>query len=96
MFLRILRYLDRAIRSNTGISSLSFTTVLLGVMSVVTLIVICICMLVEVITTHTISSSLEGYAAIIASIAALVTSCGIPKAINNYGENKYRRKPHTD
>ena len=50
-------------------------------------------MLVEVIANHTISSSLDGYAAIIASVAGLITSVGIPKAINNYGENKYRDKP---
>jgi len=67
--------------------------VLIGIMSVVILMVICICMLVEVFTTHTITSSLDGYAAIIASVAGLITSVGIPKAMNNYGENKYRKQP---
>lgn len=55
----------------------------------VVLIVVCACMLVEVIANHTIASSLDGYAAIIASVAGLITAAGLPKAINNYGENKY-------
>ena len=77
-------------KSNTGISSLSLIVVAVGIMAVITLAVVCICLLVEVFTSHTIASSLDGYAAIIASIAGLITSVGIPKAINNYGENKYK------
>lgn len=49
-------------------------------------------MLIEVITTHTITASLDGYAAIIGAVAGLITSVGLPKAINNYGENKYNNK----
>lgn len=51
-------------------------------------------MLIEVIYNHTISTSLEGYAAIIGAIAGLITSVGLPKAINNYSENKFR--PHNN
>lgn len=89
MFKRILRCLEKAIKSNTGVSSLSLITVCIGVMSIIILIVICICMLVEIFSAKTIASSLDGYAAIIGAIAGLVASVGIPKAINNYGENKY-------
>lgn len=91
IFNNILNYLNKAVSSNTGISSLSLITVAIGIMAVIMLVVICICMLVEVLTTHTIASSLDGYGAIIASVAGLITSVGLPKAINNYGENKYRR-----
>lgn len=87
---RFISYLGNAVRSNTGISSLSLIVVAVGIMAVITLIVVCVCLLVEVFTSHTIASSLDGYAAIIASIAGLITSVGIPKAINNYGENKYK------
>lgn len=90
IFKKIIDYLDRAVKSNTGVSSLSLIVVAVGIMAVITLIVVCICLLVEVFTSHTIASSLDGYAAIIASIAGLITSVGIPKAINNYGENKYK------
>lgn len=48
-------------------------------------------MLVEVLTNHTISSSLDGYAAIIGAVAGLITSVGLPKAINNYSENKFNK-----
>ena len=90
IFKKIIDYLDKAVKSNTGISSLSLIVVAVGIMAVITLAVVCICLLVEVFTSHTIASSLDGYAAIIASIAGLITSVGIPKAINNYGENKYK------
>ena len=89
MIKKVIEYLGKAIRSNTGISSLSLVVVIMGVMSIILLLVICVCMLVEVFSTHTISTSLDGYAAIIGAIAGLVVAVGIPKAINNYGENKY-------
>lgn len=89
MVKKFIDYLLKAIRSNTGISSLSLVVVFIGVMSVIILIVVCVCLLVEVLTTHTVSSSLDGYAAIIGAVAGLITSVGIPKAINNYGENKF-------
>lgn len=92
MIRKFIDYLGKAIKSNTGISSLSLVVVLIGMMSVAILIVVCVCMLMEVITTHTIASALDGYAAIIGAVAGLITSVGIPKAINNYGENKFRNK----
>lgn len=91
-FKSIIEYLGKAVKSNTGISSLSLVTVASGVMSIIVLIVVCICMLVEVISSKTITTSLDGYAAIITAVAGLVASVGIPKAINNYGENKFGNK----
>jgi len=88
-FKNIIDYLGKAVKSNTGVSSLSLITVAVGVVAILVLVVICICMLVEVITTHTITASLDGYAAIIGAIAGLLTSVVVPKAINNYGENKF-------
>ena len=79
----IINYLGKAVESNTGVSSLSLIVVFLGVMSVIILIVICICMLIEVISSKTIVSSLDGYAAIITAVAGLIAAVGIPKAINN-------------
>lgn len=48
-------------------------------------------MLIEVIYNHTIATSLDGYAAIIGAIAGLMTSVGLPKAINNYSEHKFHK-----
>lgn len=90
MIKKIIGYLSKAVESNTGISSLSLIMVIVGIMSIIILIVVCVCMLVEVLTTHTITASLDGYAAIIGAVAGLITSVGLPKAINNYGENKYK------
>ena len=86
---KIIGYLGLAVRSNTGISSLSLSVVLINILTIITVSVVCACMMIEVITTHTISTSLDGYAAIIGAVSALNISGGIPKAINNYGENKY-------
>lgn len=88
-FRDIISYLDKAVKSNTGVSSLSLLMIAICIMSVIILIVVCICMLVEIIATHTIASSLDGYATIIGAVAGLITSVGIPKAINNYSENKF-------
>ena len=92
MFKKVLNYLNSAVRSNTGVSSLSLITVAIGIMSIVILIVICICMLVEVLSSKTIVSALDGYAAIITAVAGLIVSVGLPKALNNYSENKFNRK----
>ena len=91
-FRNIFEYLGKAVKSNTGISSISLILVAIGVMSVIVLIVICVCMLIEVCTAKTINSSLDGYAAIITAVAGLVASVGLPKALNNYGENKFRNQ----
>ena len=92
MFWKITNYLRRAVESNTGVSSLSLMMVAIGIVSIIVLVVICVCMMVEVIATNTIASSLEGYAAIIGAVSALLASVGIPKAINNYGENKFNKE----
>ena len=96
MFKKVLDYLNKAVKSNTGVSSLSLITVAIGVMSIVILIVICVCMLVEVISSKTIASALDGYAAIITAVAGLMAAVGIPKAINNYSENKFSTKEEDD
>jgi len=90
MFRRIVNYLKKAVQSNTGVSTLSLIVVTIDIVAIIMLMVICVCMLIEVITTKTIASSLDGYAAIIGAVAGLITAVGIPKAINNYSENKYR------
>lgn len=93
MVKKMVDYIGKAIKSNTGISSLSLLIVTIGIMSIVILIVICVCMLIEVITTHTITASLEGYASIITSIAGLLAAVGLPKALNNWSENKFNNPP---
>lgn len=92
-FKRAINYSDKAVKSNTGVSSLSWLVVIVGWLIIVTILVIDICMMVEMILAHTIASSIEGYASIITALAGLAAAVGIPKAINNYGENKFRNNP---
>ena len=96
MFNKTVSYLGKAVKSNTGVSSLSLLVVVIGIIAVIILLSVVFCMIVEIIVNSTIASSLEGYASIIREIAILLTSVVIPKAINNYGENKYRRKKGED
>ena len=90
-FKKVLDYSGNAIKSNTGISSLSWVLVLVGWLTVITMLTINICMLFEMIDSGTIASSIEGYAAVITALAELVAAVGIPKALNNYSENKFRK-----
>ena len=92
-FKRAIDYSDRAVKSNTGISSLSWMVVIVGWLVVITMLTINVCMLVEMFMAHTIASSIEGYAAIFTALAELVAAVGIPKALNNYAESKYWREP---
>ena len=95
-FKRAIDYSDKAVKSNTGISSLSWLVVMVGWLIILTILVINVCMMIEMIIAHTIASSIEGYASIITALASLAAAVGIPKAINNYGENKFRGKPPRD
>lgn len=94
-FKNITSYLGKAVQSDTGVSSLSLIIVSISVMATITMIVICVCILFEMFKNYTIASSLEGYAAIISAVATLVAAVGVPKAINNYGESKFRHQ-HKD
>lgn len=91
-FKRMIDYSDKACRSNTGVSSLSWMVVFVGWLVVLTLLCINFLMIMEMIVNHTIVSSVEGYASIITALAGLAAAVGVPKAINNYGENKFRNQ----
>lgn len=91
MFKRITNYLDKVVKSHTGVSSMRFIVVLVGIASVLLLLTIGLCWLIEVTCNKTIQSDLTGYATVITAIAGLLASVVIPLAINKYGENKYKR-----
>lgn len=91
MFKRVTDYLDKVVKSHTGVSSMRFIVVLVGVVSVLLLLTIGICWIVEIIHSKQIQSDLTGYAAVITSIAGLLASVVIPLAVNKYSENKYKK-----
>lgn len=92
VFRWITNSLGRVVKSNTGFSTLSWIAVGVGLIAMAILLGILVCMLIEMIANKTIASSLDGYASIIREVAILLTSVCIPKAINNYGENKFKGK----
>ena len=90
IFKWITNSLSKVVKSNTGFSTLSWITVGVGLIAMAILIGILVCMLIEMISNQTIASSLDGYASIIREVAILICSVCLPKAINNYSENKFK------
>lgn len=92
MFKGITTYLDKIVKSHTGVSSMRFIVVLVGMASVLLLIILGSCWIVEISVNHTMASDLSGYAAIIASIGGLLASVVVPLAVSKYSENKFNKK----
>lgn len=92
MLQRVIDYLDKVVKSHTGVSSMRFIVVLVGIASVLMLLTIGLCWLIEIISNKKIESDLIGYATVITAIAGLLASVVIPLAINKYSESKYRDK----
>lgn len=77
---RLLNYFDKLITNNSGKSSKSFFLVGITLIGCLLLVVPAIVLLVEVFTTHTINTNLDGLAAYIGAVAGLFASAGITKA----------------
>ena len=68
------------IKNNTGISSKNFFLVVVTIIGCILLLVPAIVLLVEVFTTHTITTDLNGLASYIAAVAGIFASAGITKS----------------
>lgn len=73
-------FLEKLIKSNSGISSKNFFLVVVTLIGCLLLLVPGITLLIEVIFTHTIATDLTGMAAYIGAVATLFASAGITKA----------------
>lgn len=83
-----MKWLLKLIQNNTGISSKNFFLVAVTLIGLLLLIVPVIVLLVEVFTTNTIHTDLNGLAAYIGSVATIFASAGITKAWSERYENK--------
>ena len=86
--LRVMCYIDKLIKNNTGVSSKNFFLVAVTVIGLILLLVPAVLLIVEIIYNHTIATDLNGLAAYIGAVAAVFTSAGITKAWSE----KYERK----
>lgn len=91
MFRKVTDYLDKIVKSHTGVSSMRFIVVLVGMASVMLLLILGTCWVVEVAANKTMASDLTGYAAVITAIAGLLASVVVPLTISKHSENKYRK-----
>jgi hypothetical protein len=73
-------FLEKLIKSNSGISSKNFFLVTVTIIGCLLLIVPGVTMIIEVVFTHTIATDLSGMAAYIGAVASLFATAGITKA----------------
>lgn len=83
-----MKYLNKLINNNTGVSSKNFLVVTITIVSLVLLLIPAIILLVEIIYNHTILTDLSGLSQYIGSVAALLATAGITKAWSEKYENK--------
>lgn len=73
-------FLEKLIKSNSGISSKNFFLVTVTIIGCLLLLVPGVTMIIEVVFTHTITTNLSGMAAYIGAVASLFATAGITKA----------------
>nr|DAP38048.1 MAG TPA: hypothetical protein [Crassvirales sp.] len=80
--------LGKLIKNNTGVSSKNFFLVTATIIGLVLLLIPAVVLLIEIISTHTIKTDLNGMASYIAAVAGVFASAGITKAWSEKYENK--------
>ena len=83
-----LNYINKLIGNNTGVSSKNFFLVAVTLIGLLLLLVPVVILLVEIFTTHTINTDLNGLAAYIGAVAGVFASAGITKAWSEKYEHK--------
>ena len=80
--------LGKLIKNNTGVSSKNFFLVTATIIGLVLLLIPAVVLLIEIISTYTIKTDLNGMASYIAAVAGVFASAGITKAWSEKYENK--------
>lgn len=84
---KVINWGIKLISNNTGVSSKNFFLVSVTLIGLLLLTVPIIVLLVEVLTTHTIATDLNGMAAYIGAVASVFATAGITKAWSEKYEN---------
>ena len=82
-------YFAKLISNNTGVSSKNFFLIVVTLIGCLLLLVPVFTLIFEVIFTHTIATSIEGFASYIAAVAGLFATAGITKAWSEKYERPY-------
>lgn len=91
-----MNYFKKLVQNNTGVSAKNFFLVIVTLIGCLLLLVPAFTLVFEVIYSHTIATSLEGFAAYIASVASLFATAGITKAWSEKYECKKRMMEEID
>lgn len=89
--IKMANYFSKLVSNNSGVSSKNFFLVTVTLVGLLLLLVPAIILLVEIFTTHTIKTDLNGMAAYIGAVAGVFASAGVTKAWSEKYEN--RRHP---
>lgn len=84
---KVINWGIKLISNNTGVSSKNFFLVSVTLIGLLLLTVPIVVLIIEVITTHTISTDLNGMAAYIGAVASVFATAGITKAWSEKYEN---------
>ena len=87
-----MNYFSKLVSNNTGVSSKNFFLVSVTIIGCILLLVPAVTLTIEVIFSHTIATSLEGFAAYIASIGTLFATVGVTKAWSEKYEQKENKE----
>ena len=87
-----MNYFLKLIGNNTGVSLKNFFLVSVTIIGCILLLVPAVTLTIEVIFSHTIATSLEGFAAYIASIGTLFATVGVTKAWSEKYEQKENKE----
>lgn len=87
-----MNHYQKLVGNNTGVSSKNFFLVVVTLIGSLLLLVPVFSIIFEVITTCTITTSLEGYACYIGAVASLFATAGITKAWSEKYENNNSKK----
>lgn len=88
-----MNYFGKLVGNNTGVSSKNFFLVIVTLIGCLLLFVPAFALVYEVIKNGTIATSLDGFAAYIASVASLFATAGITKAWSEKFENRKGEEP---
>lgn len=75
----MLKYVEKLIRNNTGVSSKNFMLVIVTLIGFLLLIVPAVVLIIEAVYNHTIVTDLKGMAAYIGAVASMFATVGITK-----------------
>lgn len=91
-----ISFFKQLITSNTGVSSTRFNLVYIGAVVIVLLLILGFVLIYDVLSDGTVTTDLNGIAAIIGSLTALLGAVGLTKVGDTFGKGRYNKHNNDD